>query len=173
MVKVVMCQAEQIKEQLSKTHKITTFQQVLGCSQPKIPKQTKSILLISDGEFHAISLAYETKLPVYVYNNFMLKKISEKQVNKLKTKYKSAYLKYLHSDKVGILVSTKHGQQNLNRALKFKKTCKKKTYLYIGNNIDKSEFENFPQIQSWVNTACPRMDFDYSVINIGKLNLRH
>ena len=146
--------------------------QVLGCSKPKIPKQTQVILLISDGKFHAISLALETNLPVYIYNNQTLEKISQKQIDSMRKSQKSAYVNYLNANSVGILISTKPGQQNLNKALNLSKQLKnKEVYLFICNNIDIKEFENFPQIQSWVNTACPRIDMASSkIVNSRDIN---
>jgi len=79
-------------------------------------------------------------------------------------------LKFLHADKVGILISTKPGQQRLQKAFELKKKFKKQSYLFISNNINTQEFENFPEIQSWINTACPRMDMNSnSVINMDKI----
>jgi len=162
--------AKKIKTLLSKKHKITLFTQVLGCSKPNIHKNTKAILLIGDGRFHAVSLAFETKIPVYLFTSGILQKISQKEIETLEKKQKGAYLKYLHAEKVGILISTKSGQENLKKALNFSKKLKKKTsYLFISNNIDTNEFENF-QIDSWINTSCPRMDMNQgSIINISKL----
>lgn len=155
---------------LTKKHKISSFIQVLGCSKPKIPKNTKATLLISDGKFHAISLAYETKIPVYLFTNGILQKISKKEITTFSQKQKGAYLKYLHSNKVGILITTKPGQENLKKALTLSKKLKDKTpYLFITNNIDTNEFENFP-IDSWINTSCPRMDMNQSsIININRI----
>ena len=54
-------------------------------------------------------------------------------------------------------------------ALKIKNNLKnKKSYLFIGNEINPREFENF-SLSSWLNTACPRLDFDFSVINIREI----
>jgi diphthamide biosynthesis enzyme Dph1/Dph2-like protein len=157
---------------LSKTHKITKLIQVLGCSKPIFPKNTKAVLLISSGKFHAISLAIESKLPIYMLEHDKLIKISEKDIESFKKKQKVSYVKFLNADKIGILVSTKPGQQNLEKALDFKKRLKeKKSYLFISNNIDTREFENFG-LNSWVNTACPRLDMENnSIINIDKIKL--
>lgn len=162
--------AFEIKEILSKTHKVTKLIQVLGCSNPTFPKDTKAVLLISSGKFHAVSLAIESKLPIYTLEYNQLRKISEKDIESFKKKQKVSYVKFLHANKIGILVSTKPGQQNLKKALDFKKRLKeKKSYLFISNNIDTREFENFG-LNSWVNTACPRLDMnDSSVINIDKV----
>jgi len=163
-------QAREIKS-LLKSHNITSLTQVLGCSKPNFPKNTEAILLLSDGKFHAIALSFETKLPVFLFENNKLSEIPKEDINDLEKKQKVAYLKFLQADKVGILISTKPGQQNLKKALSLKKKLKEKqSYLFISNNINTSEFENFPEIQSWVNTACPRMDMNNSkIINISKL----
>jgi len=160
-------------EELKKFLKPIFFTQVLGCSNPNFPKETKTILLISDGKFHAVSLAYESKLPVYLFNRNNLQKISKEEISVLEKKQKGAYLKYLNAEKIGILISTKPGQENLKRAIEFAKSQKTKdSYLFIANNIDTNEFENFPQIESWVNTSCPRMDMNNSsIINMRKINL--
>jgi len=166
--------AERIKSILSKNHKITALIQVLGCSKPIFSKETKAVLLISSGKFHAISIALETKLPVYVLESDELRLISSEEVNSLQKKKNVAYLRYLNAEKIGILVSTKPGQENMNKAFSFKSKLKnKKSYLFISNNIAINEFENFPDIKSWVNTACPRMDFDSSIFNLGDLDFSH
>ena len=159
--------AQEIKNTLS--NKITKTIQGLGCSKPKFPKETQAILLISDGKFHATSLAKETKLPVYLLENNKLNKISKKDIETLEKKQKASYIKFLNEKKIGILISTKLGQQNLKKALEFKKKTKKQSYLFICNNINPAEFENFG-LKSWVNTACPRLDInDNSIIPINNI----
>ncbi len=155
---------------IRKNHNITKFIQVLGCSKPSFPKTTQAILLIGDGRFHALSLGFETKLPIYILDNNKLEKITQKDVQVLENRQKTAYLKFLSANEIGILVSTKPGQENLKKSLIFKNSIKKKkSYLFITNNIDVSEFENFG-LDSWVNTACPRIDMnDNSVININRI----
>ncbi|MFH1326746.1 MAG: diphthamide synthesis protein [archaeon] len=161
--------AFEVEKSLTKNHKITFITQVLGCSNPKFPKQTQAILLIGSGKFHASSLALNTSLPIYILNSKGLEKVSEKDIKFLKNKQKFAKLKFLNADKIGILVSTKPGQQNLEKAINIKKKIKnKKTYLFLDNNINTQEFENF-KIDSWINTACPRLDMDSSVINMEDL----
>lgn len=68
--------AKKIKQILSKSHKITKFVQVLGCSTP-VFQDTQAILLIGSGRFHAVSLALESNLPVYILQNHNLQKIPE------------------------------------------------------------------------------------------------
>lgn len=162
--------ALEIKEILEKSHKITKFTQILGCSKPDFPKDTRVVLLIGDGRFHAISLAYETKLPIYILNQDKLERISNKDTEILEKNQRVSYLRFLNADKVGILISTKPGQQNMKKALDLKKKLKKKkSYLFISNDINTSEFENFG-LESWVNTACPRLDMDSNtIVNIDRI----
>ena len=162
--------AYEIKRTLSKNHTITNIIQVLGCSKPEFSKNTQAIFLISDGRFHAISLAYETKIPVYVFDNNNLQRISGKEINSLEKRQKAAYLRFLNADKIGILISTKPGQEKLKKALQLKKHLKdKKSYLFLSNNIDANEFQNFQQIPAWINTACPRLDMNASIVNVEKV----
>jgi len=166
--------AVKIKGILSKKYKITGMIQVLGCSKPKFPKDTEAILLISSGRFHASSLAIESNLPIYILEANELKRISKEEIDAFKKKKQTSYIRFLNSEKIGILVSTKPGQENLKDALDLKKNNlkDKKFYLFMGNEIDSRQFENFT-IDSWINTACPRLDFDSSVINMDCLNLGH
>lgn len=162
--------AEKIFSTFKKDKTITLFSQTLGCSKPKISKETKAILLIGNGRFHAISLAYESKLPLYLYDNGKFAKITKEETDKLVSMEKAAILNYLSSDKVGIIVSTKPGQERLKKALEFKDSLKdKKGYIFLSNEINTSEFENF-FLKSYVNTACPRMDLvSPKIINLSKV----
>jgi len=168
-------QAKQIKQILSKNHNILKFIQVLGCSKPIFPESTQAILLIGDGRFHAVSLAFETKLPIYIYTNNQLTKIAETEIKEFEKKKKAAYVKFLNAKKIGILMSTKPGQQNLKKALELKNELlskDKEPYILIGDNINTAEFENFPEIQSWVNTACPRLDMnDARIVNLSDIKI--
>jgi|TARA_B100001971_G_scaffold211057_1_gene237894 2-(3-amino-3-carboxypropyl)histidine synthase len=163
--------AYKIKDILSRGHKIKKFSQILGCTIPKFSRDTRAILLITDGRFHGISLAYETKLPIYILEDNKLERVLSKEIEILKKRQKASYIKFLNAEKIGIIISTKQGQENIKKALDFKKKLKdKESYLFISNNIDTREFENF-QIDSWVNTACPRLDMNSSMINLNKLKL--
>ena len=162
--------ANQIKKILSKKHKITNIMQVLGCSKPNFSKDSEAILLIGSGKFHAISLAIETKKQVYILEENNLIEISKKEIQDFAQSKKGDYMKFLNSNKVGVLISTKPGQQNIKKALNLKLKNKEK-YFFISNEINTQEFENFSEIESWVNTACPRMDMNYAgIVNIGDLN---
>ncbi|MBD3247044.1 hypothetical protein GF378_00290 [Candidatus Pacearchaeota archaeon] len=174
--------AKDIKEILSEqeNHEILSFKQVLGCSKPDFPKQIQAVLLISTGKFHALSMAYSmsnseknSSVPIYILDKNQLIKITGKDMEKFKQRQKATYVNFLNSKTVGILASTKPGQNRLKKALNLKKKLGQKSknpYLFICNNISTLEFDNFPNIDSWINTACPRLDMESNaVINSSEL----
>lgn len=165
--------AEEIHLELKKEKEILLFSQVLGCSSPKIPKETQAAVLIGEGAFHATALEYELKIPTYIYQFGKLSRVNESDVTKLSEKEKAALMNYLNSEEIGILISTKPGQERLSKAIDFKKNLEnKKSYLFISNDLNISEFDNFG-LNSFVNTACPRMDMASSkIINLNKLDFK-
>jgi len=160
--------SSEIKRILSKHHNITKITQVLGCSIPKFPKETMAILLIGSGKFHALGLASETNLPIYIWESGKLGKISSKEVNSFRKKQRGSYLKFLNAEKIGVLISTKPGQENLKKALDLRNKVNKKCYFFISNNLSAKEFENFG-VDAWINTACPRLDMENSVVNLNRI----
>lgn len=163
--------AEKVKKELLKNHNIINFFQILGCSKPKNMEKADCILIVADGKFHAISIAYETKKQVYLLEKDKLTKIMQEETEILEKKKKISYFNFLNSKDVGVLISTKPGQQRLERALNLRKKLKnKKIYFFLSNEVNIKEIENFG-IDFWINTACPRIDLDSSkIININKLD---
>jgi diphthamide biosynthesis enzyme Dph1/Dph2-like protein len=162
--------AKRIKDQLASKIKIKGFQQVLGCSRIK----TKfPILFIGTGSFHLNNLLLQSP-EIFILSGEILKKVKAEDIEKLKIKRKTAYLKYLSAENLGILVTTKPGQENLKQALILKKKLKKQNpnknyYIFLSNNINISQFENF-KINSWINTACPGLASDnFSIINLNEI----
>lgn len=163
--------ANKIKQYLtSKGYNIIGVRQVLGCSKLKT---NASILLISDGKFHALNLAIQNKTPLYIYNTKTIDHIDIKQIEKLQRQKQSALSKFLMEEKVGILVSTKIGQNRIKdaKALKIKlEKHGKKPYLFVSETLNLSELENFP-IKIWINTACPGLIYDSPrILNIDDLS---
>ncbi len=165
--------AQKLKKVLSRYHKILGLIQVLGCSKPKIPTETQAILLISSGKFHAISLAYEKKIPIYLLEQNNLLLISKKEIEEFEKNKKISLLNFLNAKSVGVFISTKSGQEKLKKISEIKnKFNNKKIYFFLANNFNNFEMENFPQIQSWINTACPRIDLMNSkILNINELKI--
>jgi len=156
--------AKKVKSFL-KNKQIKGFSQVLGCSD--IKTNAEAMLLIGEARFHALNLALSSNKPVFIFDNYSISKITEKEIQEIKKRNKGKYLKFLTANTIGILVSSKPEQNNSILAEKLKKQLEakgKKVYLFISDNISISELENFPDIQIWINTACRGISQDSAKI---------
>jgi 2-(3-amino-3-carboxypropyl)histidine synthase len=157
--------AEKLKNKLGK--RIAGFKQVLGCSRLK---SKYPILLIGSGKFHAIQLALQGN-KVYILEGNKIKELKEKEIKKIKDKRRTALMKFLSAEKIGILVSCKPGQENLKKALILKKKLEKKgkkAKIFLSDSINLDELENY-DIESWLNTACPALSFDSRILNMHEI----
>ncbi|MBL7100929.1 MAG: diphthamide synthesis protein [Nanoarchaeota archaeon] len=150
--------------------------QVLGCdvsAAEKIKDKVDVFIYIGTGAFHPLGIALKTGKEVIIANPLTneISKVSKKDVEDYKKRIKGKYLKFLSAEKIGILVSTKPGQYQLEKALKLQKKLGKPSYIFLANNFSENELENYPDIDIFVNTACPRMDFK-KVINIEDIKLK-
>ncbi|MBI4144593.1 diphthamide synthesis protein [Candidatus Woesearchaeota archaeon] len=149
--------------------------QVLGCNSynaENIQHKIDCFLFVGSGEFHPIQVATRTKKPTYVFNpatkEFGL--LSQKTIEAYLKRRKGSILKFLNAKNVGIIVSMKIGQKNFKRAIELKKTKDKNYFVFVSDTLNFSELENFPFIDCWVNTACPRIaDEKAGVVNINDL----
>ena len=149
--------------------------QVLGCNASEtdsIKAKVDQWLFVGSGEFHPINVAIKTKQSVWLWNPVTQKlgKLDEKLVEKFEKRKQGELLKFLHAKRVGIIVSTKIGQKNLARAFELAKNNDKEYFVFACDTLDMAEFENFPFIDFWVNTACPRIaDEKTKMVNIDDL----
>ena len=149
--------------------------QVIGCNASqaeKIKDKVDAWLFVGSGEFHPIQVAMKTKQEVWLWNPITkeLGKLNKDIVKKFEQRRRGEIIKFLHAKKIGIIVSTKIGQKNIVRAMDFAKDTDKEYYIFACDELDMRQFENFPFIDFWVNTACPRIaDEKTMMINIDDL----
>lgn len=139
--------------------------QLLGCSISTFKTDADAFLYIGDGMFHPIALKINNEKPVFAFNPFTkkLSEITENDTQKMQQQQKAALVNFHSSKEIGILVSTKPGQNNLKKAQELeKKYPYKKFYLLLFDTLDFNQLENFPFIECYVNTACPRISYDDS-----------
>ncbi len=165
---------EEIKKQLEKENKEVILKQgkskypgqILGCDIKSFKDaDCDAFLYIGDGMFHPKALLFKTNRAVFVFNPFSKKliKLDENEIEKIKKKQKAAYYKFLSANEIGILVSVKSGQNNLKKAIELKNKLDKNCYIFLCDTLDFSQLENFPFIECWVNTMCPRIGLDDSL----------
>ena len=125
---------------------------------PKAP-----ILFVGSGRFHLLPIL-SSDTDVYIYDNAGLKNLDEQEKERFKNKRKAKLAKFLSSERIGLLVSTKPGQNKLKEAKELKKNLEKKYpekrfYMLISDNINLDEIENF-QMGMFINLACPGLELD-------------
>ncbi len=160
---------EKIKEHLEKEsktvklYKLSHYEgQVLGCSIKKI-EGVEGILYVGDGSFHPIALGIENDIPVYIFNpineKFFLQ--DKEVIERIKRKQKAAIASFFSSENIGVLVSLKEGQLNTKYINELKERFPEKRYYeLVFDTLDFGQLENFPFIQCFVNTSCPRITHD-------------
>ena len=122
------------------------------------------------GEF-----SVDLKKDVFIFNpaTNIFSKLDEKEIEKYKKNKKVRYVKFLHANNIGILVSTKLGQCSYKKAVGIKKNLEgkgKKAFIFAFDTLNSNEMENFPFIDFWVNTACPRIANDEDKKNVIDMN---
>jgi len=158
-------EADGIKVKLFKPKHCLYEGQLLGCSIEKF--DSENFLYIGDGMFHPKALLLKNpRSKVFVFNPFNKKffLMDEREIIPWLRRKKGALLRFMTSNNVGVLISTKPGQDNLENALKLKnKFPEKNLYFFLFNTLDFNELENFPFIEIFINTACPRIAYDDTI----------
>jgi len=181
---------DEIKEYLEKNNKEIFVDkikqrnegQLLGCdvgAATKIQDDVDAFLYIGSGEFHPLGVALSTKKDVFTFNpvSGVFTRLEVKEVEKYKKTKKAKYVRFLHADNIGILVSIKPGQYSYKKAIEIKEKFEKKgkkCFIFVSDTLDTNEMNNFPFIDFWVNTACPRIADDKdkkNVIDMSQLEL--
>lgn len=175
-------QLEQVKKQLqelniaiitSQPKRTSAVSQLLGCDNYHDSFNTEitdaeAYLYIGDGKFHPLALVYAQKdskdWKEVICNDPItgqMTTLDDQHVKKIFKKYKSSLIKFLTADSVGVIITIKPGQEQFRPSLALeKKYPQKQFYYFIDNNVSFDQLENFPFIQTWINTACPRVGFD-------------
>lgn len=135
--------------------------QILGCDVSaalKIEEKVDCFLFIGSGEFHALGLAIKTSKPVF----------SLKQENRdLKQVEKDKFVRQMHfavalakdCSNFGLLVSTKAGQVQIEKALEIKKKLEekgKKAWIFTMDRITPEKLLGL-NLDCLINCACPRV----------------
>ena len=143
--------------------------QILGCDVTaaiSIKDKVDFFIYVGSGRFHPIEVAFRTKKKVFVYNPYSKKlgAIDEKDIKKYEARIRAGRIAFLEAENIGLLVSQKPGQKKLGLVLELKEKIKRKgknAFILLFDTLDFSQLENFPFIDCFINTACPRMIDDY------------
>ncbi|MBU0471182.1 MAG: diphthamide synthesis protein [Nanoarchaeota archaeon] len=165
-------QKKQLIKQLNNAGKIVVLKktphtiyegQLIGCNTEVIKGDFEAFFYIGDGMFHPEALIVKNDKPVHIWNMISkdYKLLTLKDAQKLRKRIQSAKMKFLISKEIGVLVTTKPGQNKLEQFMKLKKDYPEKNfYLLANNNIEFDSLEDFPFIECYVNTVCARIAYD-------------
>ncbi|MDR0371976.1 MAG: diphthamide biosynthesis enzyme Dph2 [Nitrososphaerota archaeon] len=141
--------------------------QLIGCNYSNaktIANEVDAFLFIGGGIFHALGIALGTGKPTIIadpYDN-RAHEIADQAQQLLRQRY--ANIQATKNAKiVGILVGLRLGQKHLDQALKAKAAAEKSgrtAVLLAGREINPDTLMEFPAIDAYINTACPRISLD-------------
>ncbi|MBW2992314.1 diphthamide synthesis protein [Candidatus Woesearchaeota archaeon] len=145
--------------------------QVLGCDfevARNVKEEVDGFLYIGTGGFHPLGIVLYTGKDVFAVNPLTkeMKEYNRKDTEGIERRRKGALLKFYSSKTIGIIVSTKPGQNRMKEAMQLKEELKnkgKECYVFLTDTLDFSELENFPFIECYVNTMCPRIGLDDAI----------
>jgi 2-(3-amino-3-carboxypropyl)histidine synthase len=141
--------------------------QVTGCNYSNaksIAGEVEAFLFVGGGMFHALGIALGTSKPTIVadpYDNraYLIKA----QAQKILQQRFAIIQEAKNAKKFGIFVGLKPGQKHLDNALRVKELAEKHgkvAYLLAAREINPETLLEFPSIDAYVNTACPRVSLE-------------
>lgn len=152
---------------IGKNNQIGYPGQVIGCnysSVKSIADEAEAFLFVGGGRFHALGIALNTSKPTFIadpYDNraFSINDEAQKMLKQRWTCIQEAK----NAKTLGVLVGLKPGQKWLDKALSAKQKAEaheKVAYLLAAREVTPETILEFPSIDAYVNTACPRISLE-------------
>jgi len=141
--------------------------QVTGCDYSNakaVSKEVEAFLFVGGGKFHALGVALATAKPTIVADPYERRafSIEDETARILKKRWANIY-EAEQIEKIGVLIGLKAGQKRLDQALKMKKLVEnagKKVTFFALKEITPEALMQFPTVDAFINTACPRLSLD-------------
>jgi 2-(3-amino-3-carboxypropyl)histidine synthase len=141
--------------------------QVVGCdfsNVKSIAKDVDAFLFVGGGKFHALGVALATGKPTVIADPYsgMAFAVEDEVKKILKQRYASIE-EAQRAKTFGVLISLKPGQKNLDEAFRIKEALEKidkDVFLFAVREIIPEVLVQFPTVDAYVNTACPRISLD-------------
>jgi 2-(3-amino-3-carboxypropyl)histidine synthase len=142
--------------------------QILGCTYQtviNIMKEVDAYLYVGGGQFHPMGIIMSTSKPVIVANPYSgcITKITEDDLMNLAKRRMAAITKARNSTRFAILVSSKPGQNNIEKAIMLQEELKeqgKHVIIIYLDEVKSEHINNFSEPEILINTACPRIAID-------------
>lgn len=141
--------------------------QVIGCDYSNVKSiadEVEAYLFVGGGMFHALGIALSTSKPTFIADPYDNRAFSvNEEAQKLLKMHWACIEQAKNAKTYGVIVGLKPGQKRLDEALKIKELIEKKgynAYLLAIREVTPESLLEFPAIDAYVNTACPRISLD-------------
>jgi 2-(3-amino-3-carboxypropyl)histidine synthase len=141
--------------------------QVTGCNYSNataIMKDVDAFVFIGGGRFHAIGVALATSKPTIKADPYEQKAYLMDEDVRIALKQRWANVHEAEKAKqFGVLIGLKSGQKRIDKALEIKMRLEengKRVTLLAVREVSPDALMQFPTIEAFVNTACPRIALD-------------
>jgi 2-(3-amino-3-carboxypropyl)histidine synthase len=141
--------------------------QVIGCDYSNVKSiadEVEAYLFVGGGFFHALGIALSTSKPTFVVDPYDDRVFSISEDSKKLLKQHWACIEQArNAQNIGIIIGLKPGQNRIDDALNVKDLIEKhgkNAYLLAIREVTPESLLDFPTIDAYVNTACPRISLD-------------
>jgi len=141
--------------------------QVMGCDYSNVRSVANGVeafLFVGGGRFHALGIALSTSKPTIIADPYENRAYSiDEEAQKILKQRWACVEEARHAKAFGVLVGLKLGQKRLEDALKIKEIAEKNgkvAFLFAIKEILPEALMEFPSVDAYVNTACPRVSLD-------------
>jgi len=152
------------------TRRLSYPGQVIGCDYSNaisIAKDVEAFLFVGGGLFHALGVALSTSKPTIVVDPYDNTAFSvDKEAERIFKQRWASIEEARKGKNFAVLVGLKPGQKRLEEALQIKQKLEengKTACLFAVKDITPEVLMEFPTIDAFVNTACPRISLDDAV----------
>jgi 2-(3-amino-3-carboxypropyl)histidine synthase len=141
--------------------------QILGCdfsNARSVSENVEAYIFLGGGRFHAIGVTLATEKPTIIADPYeQLAYPIQEQVRRIIMKRWGNISETKEANSFGVLISLKNGQMKLKEAKDIKEKLEKHgltATLLALREITPDTLMQFPGIDAFVNTACPRLSLD-------------
>jgi 2-(3-amino-3-carboxypropyl)histidine synthase len=152
---------------IGETGRVGYAGQVIGCDYSNVTSiadEVEAYLFVGGGLFHALGIALNTFKPTFVIDPYDNRVFSlSETVSRLLKQHWICIEQAKNAKNIGILIGLKPGQKHIEDALQVKALIEKhgKTvYLLAIREVTPESLLDFPSLDAYVNTACPRISLD-------------
>ena len=141
--------------------------QVIGCdfgNARSVLEKVEAYVFVGGGRFHAMGVALATGKPTIIADPYEKRAYPiHDEVRRIIKQRWGNIAEAKNAKSFGVLISLKSGQTRLRAAMDIKEKLEQnglKATLFALREVTSSALMQFPRIDAFVNTACPRLSLD-------------